>query len=205
MNFDMEILYKTTVPENSYELEIIRRKSFNNWTSTLNFPINAAAEMGLYYKPNDGCNDLVFCIHCGVSISNWMCNDDIKIKHDANSPYCNEGMNIPIRYKHLTQYILNAKCILYMKNTANSANIITDEDYTVDDWITQYRVCVESMSNANFIIQTLYDIVGFYSEDTLSFEYLDYLDDEDYENILQELENIKKYGKLTQKTEENQL
>lgn len=201
MNPDMKLLYSTTVPNNSYELELVRRQSFKECIDLVDFPINDAAKMGLYYKLDDTLQDFVFCIHCGISIPNWMCND-VKIKHDEISPYCTEGMNIPIEYDYLTQYILNAKFILYMRDTNNMADIVVDENNSIEDWIEGYRICVNSMIDYEFVLESIHDIVGFYSEDTLDLCDLDF---QDYDNVLDQLENIKKYGKLSPKTEENQI
>lgn len=201
MNLNKKILYRTTVPNNSFELELIRRQSFDEWKGLVNFPFNKAAKMGLYFKPNNTLYGFVFCIHCGVSIFNWKCMH-IKIKHDDNSPYCTEGMNIPIRYKYLTQFILNAKFILYIRDTSNTADIIVDQDHSIEEWIDAYRICIEGMLDFYFIENTIYDIIGFYSEDTLTVDDLDF---QDFNNIMNELEKIKSCGMLTPKTQENQI
>lgn len=155
-----------------YSVEWLRVNSFLDWVGTPNFPVNSAVEIGLYHINNFNFCDAVKCVYCREVMVQWLEDDDVHVEHAKHSPNCRKGFNIPIKYKHLTQFILDS-----------IVNIHTNK---INEYTT---VNLENVKNDNYNLKV--DIVNLYTKETKQLNNLTV--DENYEiDVI--IEDIKLHG-----------
>lgn len=155
-----------------YVVEWFRLKTFDDWVGTPNFPINEAAEMGLYHIKNTNFHDTVQCVHCRTVMVAWTPEDNIHAEHSKHSPNCRKGFNIPIKYKYLTQFIINSIATKENLNIDSVSDAVFDPD-------------LENEKNDQYYLKT--DIVDLYTKGTKQLQNLTDSDKEEVTAIIDDI------------------
>lgn len=168
-SIDNSIVSELNVAKRLYVVEWFRQNSFKKWKGPTTFNIDTAAEMGFYYIDSDLYNDVICCIHCDMVLFTSTFTNNIEIEHAKNSPNCNPGFNIPQKFTHLTQYIINSfvhlNLLQHIKCTNNTKHPLYNK----------YTAFMQQPNCKNKTIISS-ELVSLYSKDTL--EMSDLCDDE---------------------------
>lgn len=161
-----------------YLTEFARKKSFDLWEKTKNFDVDKAVKLGLYHVKHATYNDYVVCVFCEHTMSNWTETETVEEKHRNISPDCVPKKSIPLKYKILSEFMINNALLHYydasnkVKNTNALPDMLTRRiEFDVEDLWLEYNQFVEESNlpkpdymNIELMLETF---ESFYNSDAM--------------------------------------